>query len=88
MNATWLSEARRVRVSPGDPADWPAQWATQSLAQVAAAYDGLTFTARQDKHWSVVLPPGYGERAEAIKRRQLTLAGAHLAQLLNAVLAD
>ena len=88
VNAAWLAEARRVQASPGDPADWPAQWATQSLAQVGAAYEGLSFSARQDKHWTVALPPGYGERAEAIKRRQLTLAGARLAQLLKAALTD
>lgn len=87
VNAAWLSEARQVRAPSGDPADWPVQWATQSLQQVGAAYAGLKFSARQDHHWTVVLPPGYGARAEAIKRRQLTLAGAHLAQLLQATLA-
>lgn len=87
VNAAWVAEARRVRAGTGDPADWPARWASQSLEQAGLAYQGLSFSPRQDKHWSVVLPPGYGERAEAIKRQQLTLAGARLAQVLKAVLS-
>jgi hypothetical protein len=87
VDAAWLAEARGIQASPGDPADWPAQWGSQSLEQARRAFDGLTFSARQDTHWSVHLPPGYEARMDAIKRQQLTIAGARLAQLLKAVLA-
>ena len=67
------------------PADWPARWATQSLEQARLAFDGLKFSARQDTHWNVHLPPGYNARADTIKRQQLTLAGARLTQVLTAI---
>ena len=85
VNAAWLAEARKIRPNQGDPLDWPARWATQSLDQAGLAFEGLKFSARQGSHWNVVLPSGYSARADAIKRRQLTLAGAKLAQLLKAL---
>lgn len=87
VDAAWLAEARKIRPNPGDPTDWPARWATQSLEQARLAFDGLRFSARQGGHWNVHLPSGYGAKADAIKRRQLTLAGARLAQVLRATLA-
>jgi len=88
VDAAWLAEARKVRPNAGDPADWPARWGTQSLEQARIAFDGLTFSARQDTHWNVHLPPGYDARADAIKRQQLTAAGARLAFVLKAVFPD
>lgn len=85
VNAAWLAEARKIRPNQGDPVDWPARWASQSLDQAGLALQGLTFSARQSTHWTVVLPSGYSARADALKRQQLTLAGAKLAQLLKAV---
>lgn len=88
VDAAWLAEARKVRPSLGDPADWPARWATQSLEQSRLAFEGLTFSAKQGSHWNVVLPQGYNARADAIKRQQLTQAGARLALVLKTVLAN
>jgi hypothetical protein len=88
VDAAWLAEARKVHANLGDPVDWPARWGTQSLEQARLAFDGLKFSARQDTHWNVVLPSGYGARADAIKRRQLTLAGARLAFVLKAVFPE
>lgn len=88
VDAAWLAEARKVRPNTGDPADWPARWGTQSLEQARIAFDGLTFSARQDTHWNVHLPPGYDARADAIKRQQLTAAGARLAFVLKAVFPE
>ncbi|RZL32000.1 MAG: hypothetical protein EOP35_20845 [Rubrivivax sp.] len=85
VDAAWLAEARRIHRNQGDAVNWPARWATQSLEQAGLAYDGLQFSARQGSHWTVSLPPGYNARAEAIKRKQLTLAGARLAFVLKAV---
>lgn len=85
VNAAWLAEARKIHSNQGDPVDWPARWATQSLDQAGLAYEGLKFSARQGSHWTVSLPSGYGAKADAIKRQQLTLAGARLAFVLKAV---
>ena len=78
----------RSAPNTGDPADWPVRWGTQSLEQARIAFDGLTFSARQDTHWNVHLPPGYDARADAIKRQQLTAAGARLAFVLKAVFPE
>jgi hypothetical protein len=86
VDAAWLAEARKIHPNLGEPTDWPARWATQSLEQARLAFDGLKFSARQGDHWNVHLPSGYGARADAIKRQQLTIAGARLAQLLQATL--
>ncbi len=88
VDATWLAEARQVHTTAGDPLDWPARWATQSLEQGRLAFDGLTFSAKQGDHWNVHLPTGYNAKADAIKRQQLTIAGAKLAQVLKATLGN
>lgn len=85
VDAAWLAEARKIRSNQGDPADWPARWASQSLDQAGLALQGLSFAAKQGSHWTVVLPKGYSASADAIKRQQLTIAGAKLAQVLKAV---
>lgn len=86
VDADWLEAARRVPASPGAPADWPACWAADSLAQGRPALHDVQFGARQGEVWTVTLPDGYEQRMEDIKRRQLTLAGARLAQLLRTAL--
>lgn len=85
VDAAWLAEARRLPHNSGDPLAWPARWATESLDVAREAFDGMTFSPRQDRHWSVVLPEGYSARAEQIKHQQLLRAGARLAQVLQAV---
>lgn len=85
VNAAWLAEARKIRSNQGDPADWPARWATQSLEQARLAFQGLKFSAKQGSHWTVSLPSGYSASASLIKRQQLTQAGARLAFVLKAV---
>jgi len=83
VDAGWLADARHVLVDAGVPADWPAVWAGQSLEQARAALQGLTFSPKHGSQWEVALPPGYETRSDAIKRRQLTLAGARLAEILK-----
>ena len=88
VNAAWLAEARKLRPNTGDPVDWPARWATQSLDAARLAYDGLVFSPKQGSHWTVALPADYNAKADAIKRQQLTAAGARLAFILKAVWVD
>ncbi|MFX8067335.1 hypothetical protein ABTK78_19825, partial [Acinetobacter baumannii] len=79
---------RKLRPNTGDPVDWPARWATQSLDAARLAYDGLVFSPQQGSHWTVALPADYNAKADAIKRQQLTAAGARLAFILKAVWVD
>jgi len=83
VDAAWLAEARQIQPDAGDPLTWPARWGSQSVERANAAHEGLSFSPRQGDTWHVSLPDGYGARADAIKRQQLTLAGARLAQLLR-----
>jgi hypothetical protein len=85
IDTAWLSEARRVPSDVGAPTEWPVRWASQTLEQAGAAFRGINFSPRQGSHWNVSLPAGYEAQAEAIKRQQLTRAGARLAQVLQAV---
>jgi hypothetical protein len=86
VDARWLQAARRVPASAGAPADWPARWAADSLAQGRPALHDVHFGARQGEVWPVTLPEGYEARMEAIKREQLTRAGARLAEVLRVAL--
>ncbi|MGQ3092532.1 MAG: S1/P1 nuclease [Roseateles sp.] len=87
IDARWVQEARRVPASSGAPSDWPALWAADALAQGRPALHDVTFGAKQGEVWPVTLPAGYEARMAVIKRRQLTLAGARLAEVLRATLA-
>lgn len=85
VDAAWLAEARRVPRDPGDPLGWPARWGSQSMELTKVAFDGLGVSPRQGENWNVSLPEGYAAKADAIKRQQLTQAGARLAFVLKAV---
>ena len=86
VDADMLAEARRVLADAGTPPEWPARWASQSLEQARVALQGLTFSPKHGSQWGVTLPPDYEARSDAIKRQQLTLAGARLAQILKTAL--
>jgi hypothetical protein len=83
VDAAWLAQARQVPPDGGSPLDWPARWASESLQQANVAFEGLAFSPKQGANWDVGLPRGYDARADAIKHRQLALAGARLAGLLK-----
>lgn len=85
VDAAWLAEASHIQPQAGSPAEWPVRWASQSLEQAGVAFQDLTFSPRQGTRWNVNLPRDYTTRADAIKRQQLTIAGARLAQVLKAV---
>ena len=85
IDAAWLARARAVPRSPGEPLGWPAAWAGGTLTQARAAFAGLHFGPKADNQWPVTLPANYAATMETIKKRQLTRAGARLAQLLRAL---
>ena len=84
VDADWVSEARAVPATAGSVSDWPAAWATEALGQAQTAFAGLTFGRKNGDEWSVGLPASYAATMSTIKRKQLTEAGARLAQILEA----
>lgn len=84
IDAAWVDEAARVPVSAGDPAAWPAAWASGTLADARLAFDGVKFGPLKNNTWQATLPRSYAATMAQVKQRQLTAAGARLAQILRA----
>lgn len=80
-------EARRVPVTAGPVSGWPTQWAGETLRASRSAFRGVAFGEENvARHtWPAILPTGYAERREMLQRRQLVVAGARLAQVLQRV---
>jgi len=85
IDAAWLALARAEPATPGDIESWPAQWADATLAQARLALQGLRFGPEQAHQWTVPLTGRYDDAMAPVKKRQLTLAGAHLARMLTAI---
>jgi len=80
-----LAAARAVPRATGQPSEWPEAWATDTIAAGRAAFAPLSFGRREGDHWTVSPPADYPRTREDLQRRQLTKAGARLAQLLRAI---
>jgi hypothetical protein len=85
VNAAWLTLAKKVAPTRGSIYDWPAVWASETLTQGRVAVNGLAFGPRQGELWTVPLTGRYDDSMAPIKKRQLTNAGARLAQALRAI---
>ena len=85
-----LAEARALPATAGAADSWPERWASDTVKASQAAFPGLRFTrkgASRADHWVVQFQDanGYEQAREALQRRQLTQAAAHLAALLRSV---
>ncbi|MEW6641224.1 MAG: S1/P1 nuclease [Pseudomonadota bacterium] len=82
-----LADARSLPATPGTADDWPAAWASDSIIVAQQAFAGLRFTQSAAQRWTVGFDDhaAYLRTQDAIKRRQLAKAGAHLAELLKAI---
>ena len=85
VHANLLAEAKAVPATKGIIVDWPVAWASDTQKQAVKALGGLTFEPKIGKTWSTTLPQSYAKSMSAIKRTQLTTAGARLALLLAAI---
>jgi hypothetical protein len=85
INGIWLRQAKAVPATAGDTFGWPTSWATETLGQAQKAFAGLTFGKQEAGHWVVVLPADYSTQMSNIKQQQLTVAGARLSQILQAI---
>jgi hypothetical protein len=87
LGITGEREARGVPVTVGPPSGWAVQWASDTLQASHAVFRGVVFGEENvARHtWPATMPTDYTERREALQRRQLVVAGARLAQLLEQV---
>lgn len=81
----WLAQARRLPKTTGAVFDWPAAWASETLRRAVPAFAGLNFGPDIDGGWTTSLSCAYDVRMTALKKKQLTAAGARLAQVLRAL---
>jgi hypothetical protein len=86
VNPALVKQAAATPATKGQPYDWPAIWAGETIGVAGQAYLGLKFGAQQNGLWSTTLPATYGKKMDSIKQKQLLKAGARLAQLLQAIL--
>lgn len=77
--------ASAVPATAGPLAEWPQTWASETVVQAQAAFAGLQFGDQWNGQWKVELPSAYSSDSRAIKKTQITRAGARLAQLLKAI---
>jgi len=59
--------------------------ANNTLMEAKEAFADVRFYGNVDGHWNATLPAGYASRMDNIKETQLVKAGAHLAQMLQAI---
>jgi len=85
VDSNWLTRARAVRRTSGTLDDWPTAWTNQTLYQSRLAFAHLKFGRKIGDRWHATLPANYDAKMDAIKKRQLTRAGARLAQVLKAI---
>jgi len=87
VNKRWLAEAKAIAPARGPVTGWAAAWATDTQKQADKALAVLTFgpKSEQAQIWTTTLSSGYETSMAAMKRAQLTKAGARLAQLLQKI---
>jgi S1/P1 Nuclease len=85
----WLESTQAFSESTGDYHVWPEQWVIDSVRRAGKAYRNIEFDSATIEgrrlEIAIQLPSGYIQTNEAIAAQQLTKAGFHLAQLLNAI---
>jgi len=88
VSSAWLADAKSVPATTGPISGWPSVWASDTQKNAVKAFAGLKFGPKTQGKWSVKYPTGYAKSMNAIKKQQLTKAGARLAQLLTAIWPD
>ena len=77
----------------GDPEGWPAQWATEALANAKEVHKGLRLVSdvgpdpeeRNAHRWLIEQPADYDARARPLTQQQLAAAGYRLALVFKAI---
>jgi hypothetical protein len=91
---TVIAHHAPVAKNTGDPANWPYQWANETLAVAKPAYGELTLGTRIEQlsrkgepyfAWFVTAPAGYTAAASLTAEEQIVKGGYRLAALLSAI---
>lgn len=87
-----LSLSKAAPATPGDPIDWPVNWASQTIMAARQAYSGVTYSdvalnAKKQRYWIAQFgdQKSYGSARRAVQKPQVALAGARLAALYNSI---
>ena len=89
MNEMLIRQARNVAPGKGALPQWPALWADDAIRDARLLYAGAQFSkstpGQRGNSWSIALPLEYEKTMASLKEDALVRAGAHLAQLLQAI---
>jgi hypothetical protein len=79
--------AKAVAPDHGRIENWAAAWATDTILVAQEALVGTSYAKTGDNKWSITFVDraAYDRAADAIKRKQLAKAGAHLAEIMNTI---
>ena len=83
--STLLTKAKAVPATTGSVDTWPGAWASETIKEAQTAFVGIKFSSKQSNTWTATVPAKYATTSRPIKERQLTRAGARLAQLLTTI---
>jgi S1/P1 nuclease len=81
----YMDDAEAISATNGQLYDWPATWAGDTISYAKKAFAGLKFGSKTNGKWATTLPVKYSSKMNGIKKTQITKAGAHLSQLLEAI---
>ncbi|MDO8651749.1 MAG: S1/P1 nuclease [Undibacterium sp.] len=91
MNEALCSKAKSI-AKPAisvTPDEWPVLWADDAIHNAKILFAGTQFSKstpnQRGNSWSIALPLEYEKTMLAVKEEALIKAGAHLAQLLQAI---
>jgi hypothetical protein len=86
-NGAFVAAAKAVPRTPSPVENFAAAWASYTVKASHSAFAGLTFTGTCGGHWLVHFKnhDQYASEEETLKHDQIAKAGAHLAELLNAI---
>jgi hypothetical protein len=90
LRASMLKAAAAVPTSRGAIETWPTAWAGETIGVARKSFEGISFVsigAAGERRWEARFDDraSYFKRKDEAQTRQLTLAGARLAQLLNSI---
>ena len=88
--ASLVTQAKALAATPGQPADWPRLWASDTVLEAQQAFAGIQFSAHGDKGWPIHFDNSkvYAEQQAVLQETQVVKAGARLAALLKAIWPD
>lgn len=89
MNEALSGKARNIAPIAAALDEWPAIWADDAIHHAKILFAGTQFSKssanQRGNSWSIALPLEYEKTMFSVKEDALIKAGAHLAQLLQAI---